>query len=53
MSTIFFCISLGLNFDIFCSSQQEETGAKKGEDVETGIEITLEEAFYHYLCFAY
>ena len=24
----------------------EEVGAKKGEDVETGIEITLEEAFY-------
>lgn len=26
--------------------QEEETGAKKGEDVETEIEITLEEAFY-------
>ncbi len=26
--------------------KQEETGAKKGEDVETEIEITLEEAFY-------
>ena len=26
--------------------QEEEVGAKKGEDVETQIEITLEEAFY-------
>lgn len=26
--------------------QEEDVGAKKGEDLETGIEITLEEAFY-------